>query len=356
MPKQTELIHCPSCGEDYAPTYRRCPFCNAKAPKKAPEEEEYQDGYDDQVAPDYDPDYDQDYDDEPRRGGKRLPSGGHFWDDLPWRWILCALIAIAIVVLVVLFILKVWPKLAQTGVVPSETPSHAAESLPPSQAPSALPSTVPTEAPSALPSETPDPFLELPDPTEPVTSEAPAVSTPAPVASPQLNHTDFTISQRYPDPVRLTVSGGTAASWKSGNEGVVTVSASGLVTAVGNGNTTVTCTLDTGATLTCAVHVNGFSAAGASEAPAASQTPAPEAPAAAAKLNHTDFMIDNTYPDPVQLRVIGGTASYWSSKNESVATVSQTGLVTAAGNGYTKVSCTLDDGTVLSCDVWVELK
>ena len=28
-PSRNTLIHCAACGEDYSPTYRRCPFCGA---------------------------------------------------------------------------------------------------------------------------------------------------------------------------------------------------------------------------------------------------------------------------------------------------------------------------------------
>ncbi len=362
-----QLIHCPSCGEDYAPSYRRCPFCNAKAPKNDPDEE-YQEPYGEEEL--Y---YEDGYEEPSPRGGKRLSNNRRSRKSLPPHWIIYLLSALVILAAMILLITKLLPKLspAATSDVPSDDPAVTSElpsadpgaaSSDPSAAPGAA-SALPSAAPgvSALPSETPDPFLELPDPTEPVTSEAPAVSTPAPAVGAKLNHADFTISPRYPDPVQLTVTGGTAAAWTSANESVVTVSASGRVTAAGNGSTTVTCTLDDGSTLTCAVRVNGFTAGSASqppatEAPAASEAPASEAPAAQAKLNHTDFMINKTYPDPVQLKVIGGTASSWTSKDESVVTVSQTGLVTAVGTkGYTQVTCTLDNGTVLTCDVWVEM-
>lgn len=345
-----QLIHCPSCGEDYAPSYRRCPFCNAKAPKSDPAEE-YQEPYDDQEELDYEDGYE-----EPQRGGgKRLRNTRRSRSPLPQNWIIYLLSALVILVALIILITKLWPKASPAK--PSESPSvspavtsglPSATPTPPSAAPSSAPGVV-----TALPSETPDPFLELPDPSE--TPAAPVVT------GARLNYSDFTISKKYPNPVQLTVSGGTATAWTSANGSVATVSASGLVTAVGNGNTTVTCTLDSGATLSCDVRVRDFSSSGATETPAASdapasEAPATEAPAAQAKLNHTDFMINKTYPDPVQLKVSGGTASYWTSKNESLVTVSQTGLVTAVGTkGYTQVTCTLEDGTVLTCDVWVEL-
>lgn len=54
-----ELIHCNVCGEDYSPTYRRCPFCGERVDVRPMEEDDFDDGYvfdgqalfDDQPAP-----------------------------------------------------------------------------------------------------------------------------------------------------------------------------------------------------------------------------------------------------------------------------------------------------------------
>ena len=70
------LIHCPNCGEDYASTYRRCPFCNNKPARDSREEDDLEPfplvdaDREDAV------DYEQPYDDTPAapRGGKRLAS------------------------------------------------------------------------------------------------------------------------------------------------------------------------------------------------------------------------------------------------------------------------------------------
>lgn len=71
-----ELIHCNVCGEDYSPTYRRCPFCGERMDVRpaAEEEEEFDDGYvfDGQAL------FDDDLSDQPVavKGGKRLASNG----------------------------------------------------------------------------------------------------------------------------------------------------------------------------------------------------------------------------------------------------------------------------------------
>ena len=67
-----------------------------------------------------------------------------------------------------------------------------------------------------------------------------------------LNRTDFTL-QRSGETFRMKVSGTSSApSWSIGDTSVATVSSDGTVTAVGEGNTTLTCTVD-GQTLTCIV-------------------------------------------------------------------------------------------------------
>ncbi len=65
---RTRLIHCDNCGEDYAATYRRCPFCDAKSDPRSKygSDEDYEEPLDDE-------------DDYllPRQGGKRLAGGGN---------------------------------------------------------------------------------------------------------------------------------------------------------------------------------------------------------------------------------------------------------------------------------------
>ncbi len=66
-----ELIHCNVCGEDYSPTYRRCPFCGERMDVRpaAEEEDDFNDGYvfDGQALFDDDPE-----EPAPNKGGKRL--------------------------------------------------------------------------------------------------------------------------------------------------------------------------------------------------------------------------------------------------------------------------------------------
>lgn len=276
---RTELIHCDNCGEDYAATYRRCPFCDAKPGQR----------FDDE------PDYEEPFDDEDgflptSQGGKRLAGGRRSGPGLDFGfWIRIALYAVsAIIILAAIWIMctMVIPKLFPSGegeAQPSPLPSETAVSPQPSTADVQTPASdsgmeplpmVPgmggvVDDPLALdnpdlPPVEPDP-IQSPAPVSsrspaseaPVSSQTPASEAPAVSTSANLNLTDFSINAKYPDPVRLKVTGGEATGWASSNGGVATVSENGTVTGVGNGTATITCTLKDGGKLTCTVRVSG---------------------------------------------------------------------------------------------------
>lgn len=366
---RTELVHCDNCGEDYAATYRRCPFCNNKTSQR-------QDEYDD----------DYDYDDAPRRGGKRLAGGSPSGGGDPAKIAIYALAALVLLAVICILLSVVIPKL----VAPAPSASPAASDAPVPSEDAAIPSAAPSEPVSGNTDDPGSSFHPLPvidgmgddDPLDqdspnvppvepdPVSSAlAAASSAPTPTSTPAASQppasqapsggltiryagrtvTDFSITAQNPEPIPLTVQGGTAASWQSKNTGVATVSDRGVVTAVGNGNTTITVTDQNGNTASAIVRVSGVSGA----QPSASQAPSSQAPSGNAKLNHTDFSITASYPDPIRLRVQGGEAAGWKSANTKVATVSDNGTVTGVGNGSTKITCTLTDGSTLTCDVHV---
>ena len=97
---RNETIRCENCGEYYAVTYKRCPFCEEQEVYgRGKYQDDYDDDYEDEV-------YDED---EPRhRGGKRLKSntrgGGYGGGPTPLQivgWVLSlALIAAAIYIVV----------------------------------------------------------------------------------------------------------------------------------------------------------------------------------------------------------------------------------------------------------------
>ena len=370
---RTELVHCDNCGEDYAATYRRCPFCGAKPGQRI-------DDYDDT-------DYDE-YDDSDRRGGKRLAGGSSMGD--PARIAIYALAALVILAVICILISVIIPKLVSPA--PANPDADVSASVEPSEEASAAPSDdlsgvepsadtgdEPTYSFHPLPvidgMNTDDPLaLDNPDlpPVEPdpISSQAPvsgapaspSPATPTPATgtssgSLKLSSTDFTLSPRYPTYHMETGLGRAQTTYSVKDESVATVSSTGLVTAVGNGTTTLTVTDQSGNTATAIVRVSGMS--GQSGQSSASEPPASQAPASgSAKLTYggraiDDFSITAQNPDPITLKVQGGTASSWSVKNTSVATVSSGGTVSAVGNGTTTVECTLTDGTVLKCTVRV---
>ncbi|MXY97748.1 MAG: hypothetical protein F4Z29_08370, partial [Gemmatimonadetes bacterium] len=130
---------------------------------------------------------------------------------------------------------------------------------------------------------------------------------------------------------RNSVMSGQTVTWSSGDETVATVSGAGLVTAVGNGMTEITAksgSLSANATITVASPV------------ATSLTIEPS--------SHTLEMIGATVQLTATVRdqhenVMSDVTVTWTSGDESVATVSDQGLVTAAGNGMAEITAQAGD-------------
>lgn len=369
---RTELVHCDNCGEDYAATYRRCPFCDAKADQRSKyQDDSYEEPYDEDDSPAY------------PHGGKRLAGGQRrrgpdrgvaFWV----RAGLYALSALVIIAAIWIMCTQLLPKLTGRGGAQDDPSAAPSPSVAPSVEPSAEPTLPPVLDPAVddplsldspdLPSVEPDPISSLqPLPSlSPAPSATPAVATtttpavtttPAPSAALKLSNSDFTLSPKYPTyQMEIEGVGRTQATYSMSNEAVATVSSSGLITAVGNGNTKLTVTDKNGNTATAIVRVSGMSAQAAAPSDAPAQSAAPDASTGDAKLNHTDFSITASYPDPVRLRVQNGEAASWSSSNPNVATVSDNGTVTGVGNGNAKITCTLTSGGKLTCNVYVSGK
>ncbi len=123
---------------------------------------------------------------------------------------------------------------------------------------------------------------------------------------------------------------GRTVAWSSQNGSVATVNASGLVTAVGQGSTTVTATVD-GRSGTADVVVT--------VAPVATVTIAPQsatlAPGETRQLVPTARDADGS--------ILSGRAVEWTTSNASAATVSQTGLVSALAAGEATITATIED-------------
>jgi len=115
--------------------------------------------------------------------------------------------------------------------------------------------------------------------------------------------------------------------WTSSNPAVATVSPTGLVTAVGDGNATISAASE-GKTGTANISV-ARTAASVAVAPA---TATLEAVGTTQQLTATARDANNN-PFP-------GAAFTWTSSDAAVATVSSSGLVTSAGNGTARITAT----------------
>lgn len=140
-----------------------------------------------------------------------------------------------------------------------------------------------------------------------------------------------------------------AVTWESSNPNVATVSDAGLVTAVSNGVTTITATTqDGGYTATCEVRVELMED--------------PNVPVTGVELNTqriTLSQIGNTYQLEANVTPINATnqAITWASSNPNIATVTDTGLVTAVSEGTATITVTTEDGQkVATCTVTVRIE
>ena len=309
--------HCNKCGEDFSDTYRTCPFCE--------EEEALRRG-------------------RPlrRRGGKRVEkrqrgrSGGAGGVML----LLTGVIILGVIGYVcfgeeVADAMGIRPDPVQTG---TQTPPDTDPQDPaaPDKSPEGAdaPTTAPapngdTQGSGAPDSSSPDKPDEPGENTTPP-SEPTATAQPEPPGPLTLSQSSFSIPAG--ETALLTASGGTGdVSWSSSNENIATVEG-GSVTGKAGG--TVTITAKAGEeSVECRVTITGE----------------PWVSTADLRLNKTDF----TFPsgDTVQLKVKGTDSPVtWSSANTSVATVSDSGVVSWVGKGTTTVTASVD-GQVLECIV-----
>jgi len=118
---------------------------------------------------------------------------------------------------------------------------------------------------------------------------------------------------------------GRTVSWSSDNGAVATVSGTGLVTAAGAGTATITATSE-GKSGTASVTVSSI--------PVASVTVSPTT----ASLTVGQTVQLTATPKDANGNALTGRPVTWSSNNGSVATVSATGLVTAAGAGSATIT------------------
>ena len=160
-----------------------------------------------------------------------------------------------------------------------------------------------------------------------------------------LNKTTATLNNGETVQLTATVTPGNATNpavtWTSSNISVATVSGSGLVTAKGRGTATITATTTDGTNLsaTCEITVNQLATS-----ISLSQT------TASIVVDKTLQLTATVSPSNANNKTVA-----WTSSNTAIATVDNTGLVTAKSVGSATITATTTDGTNLSatCQVTV---
>ena len=149
-----------------------------------------------------------------------------------------------------------------------------------------------------------------------------------------------------------------SVKWTSGNPKVATVNSSGKVTAVANGNTTITATAADGSGKKdiCAVTVNIPKPADPTPTPTPSVVKVSSVSLNQSSLNLTQKGQTARLSATVSPSNATNKSINWSSSNNNVATVSN-GVVTAVGNGSATITATAADGSgkKASCSVTVNI-
>ena len=133
----------------------------------------------------------------------------------------------------------------------------------------------------------------------------------------------------------------TTLTWQSSNTSVATIDANGQLTTTGIGTTTITCTASNGVSAQCEVTINPVLVSGITLNESEAEMVVGE------KLNLTATIAPDNATDKTII---------WSSTNEAVAVVSESGQVTAVGSGTCQIKATANDGSgkTASCLVTVE--
>ena len=139
-----------------------------------------------------------------------------------------------------------------------------------------------------------------------------------------------------------TDASNTAVNWYSSDNNVATVSSKGVITAKGKGTCTITCTAADGygTKSTCSVTVKQpVTTIALSDA------------TTSLWVGETKTMTATTTP-----MTANNTNVSWSSSDNSVATISSKGIITAKGKGTCTITCTAADGygTKSTCEVTVK--
>ena len=142
-------------------------------------------------------------------------------------------------------------------------------------------------------------------------------------------------------PVFTDAGATTTLTWQSSNTSVATINEEGTLITTGIGKTIVTCTAHNGVSAQCEVTVN---------------------PVLVEKIALSETEAELTVGEKLQLEATIAPENAtdksvtWSSTNEAVAVVNESGLVTAVGSGTCQIKATANDGSgkTASCLVTVE--
>lgn len=168
---------------------------------------------------------------------------------------------------------------------------------------------------------------------------------PVAVTGVSLNTNSLELYESASQTLVATVSPSNATNknvtWESSNESVATVDSSGKVSALSAGTTTITVTTEDGnKTASCLVTVKA------------------SVKVTGVTLNKSSTTLTRTHTETLTATVLPENASNkavtWSSNNETVATVSSTGVVTANAVGNAEITVTTQDGNkTATCSVTV---
>ncbi len=147
-----------------------------------------------------------------------------------------------------------------------------------------------------------------------------------------LTISDTKVSMERGDNHQLTASASTSSliTWRSSKKSVATVNETGLITGIKPGQTTITATADT-TSLSCIVTVK----------------------VPTIRLSKTHLKLYRGQTAKLSALVSSDIAPVWKSNKSSVATVDETGFVTAIKHGTAVIRATVD-GVSRSCEVIVE--
>lgn len=149
----------------------------------------------------------------------------------------------------------------------------------------------------------------------------------------------LTLGEVYTFSPVIALEGATAnLTWMNSNSSVATIDKNGKVTTKGVGTTTITCVAQNGVQATCQLTVNPIEVSSV----VLNET------SSTLKIGGTVQLYATVSPSNATNKTVT-----WNSSDPSVATVSNSGLVTAKDLGTATITCTASNGVVGTCEITV---